>query len=62
MELVTTKRTVKRIQNIMGTGKNNKADLFTKIHSPQHHRKMRPKYILKGFNITELYDQFYHLL
>ena len=35
-------------------GSNNDADYFTKHHSPSHHKLMRPKYILKGFAVTEL--------
>jgi len=35
-------------------GKNNLADYFTKHHSPAHHRIQRYKYILKGFNLSQL--------
>ena len=33
-------------------GKDNKADYHTKHHPPNHHRMMRDKYILKGYNMT----------
>ena len=33
-------------------GVNNKADYFTKHHSPSHHKAMRPQYILKGYAMT----------
>ena len=35
-------------------GKNNKADPFTKLHSPAHLKEKRGDYILKGFSVSEI--------
>eukprot|EP00957_Ditylum_brightwellii_P140966 10739135-Ditylum_brightwellii.AAC.1 len=32
---------------------NNDADYYTKHHSPMHHKLIRPRHILKGFNVVE---------
>ena len=34
-------------------GVNNKADYVTKHHPPNYHRKIRPAYILKGYNMQQ---------
>ena len=47
-----------QIQNLFryywAKGDVNNADYFTKHHSPNHHRKMRPTYILHGNNIEQI--------
>ena len=35
-------------------GKNNDADYSTKHFGPSHHKEQRPKYILKGFSVSEI--------
>ena len=35
-------------------GTLNDADYFTKHHPPNYHRSIRPRYILKGYNVTKL--------
>ena len=39
-------------------GKNNQANYFTKHHPPKHHREQRPKYILKGYHVQQLKDNY----
>ena len=39
-------------------GKNNKADYFTKHHSPAHHKATRLQYVLKGFSMTKVCVDF----
>ena len=38
-------------------GKNNQSDLLSKHHGPAHHLKKRGDYILRGFNLSELYEK-----
>ena len=37
-------------------GEHNEADYFSKHHPPNHHLKMRPKYILKGHCVKEIFN------
>ena len=39
-------------------GSKNKADYFSKHHSPKHHREKRSDYILKGFLLQEYVDKY----
>ena len=41
----------KDFQVYWAPGTNNLADYFTKHHAPSYHKKIRTKYILKGFNM-----------
>ena len=47
------KSTIKDIRYFWDRGENNQADYFTKHHPPNHHLKMRRKYILKGHHVKE---------
>ena len=35
-------------------GINNNADYFTKHHPPAHHRRMRPRFILKAHIVRKI--------
>ena len=39
-------------------GTLNDADYFTKHHPPNYHRSIRPRYILKGYNVTKMSNPF----
>ena len=43
-------------------GVNNNADYFTEHYSPAHHKSERPKYILKGFSVTQACTNILHNL
>ena len=38
-------------------GESNKADLFTKLHSPTHMKDKRGEYILNGFSVSEIVNK-----
>ena len=48
------KERLKEFKILWEKGKNNIADLFTKIHSPQHHRKIILPFIITGTYIRML--------
>ena len=41
----------------MGKGESNKADLFTKLHSPTYMKDKRGDYILNGFSVSEIVNK-----
>ena len=47
------KETIRQIRYYWDKGENSEADYFSKHHPPNHHLKMRPKYILKGNAVKE---------
>ena len=49
------KATHRDLKYYWAPGKENDADYYTKHFPPSYHRKIRPKYILKGFNLTTLH-------
>eukprot|EP00957_Ditylum_brightwellii_P153929 11716261-Ditylum_brightwellii.AAC.1 len=44
----------KALEIFWDIGSQNDADYFTKHHLPTHHRIKRKRYILKGFNVSQL--------
>ena len=49
------KATHRKLKYYWAPGKENDADYFTKHFPPNYHKKIRPSYILKGFNLTTLH-------
>ena len=49
------RETHRELKYYWAPGKENDADYFTKNFPPNYHQKIRPNYILKGFNLTTLH-------
>ena len=55
------KATHRDLKYYWALGKENDANYYTKHFPPNYHQKIRPNYILKGFNFTNL-DPYYGTL